>query len=62
MSNLHEAEATLPELALREMPERTKDFLIAQSTAGKSVVEVVRDVLNKAANAAVFAQPEGGAR
>lgn len=57
MTKLHEPEAKLPEVALSDLPEITKDFLIAHSAAGKSVGEVIRDVLNKAAAAATFTNP-----
>lgn len=58
MTKLNEPEAKLPEIALSDMPEKTKDFLIAHSAAGKSVVEVIRDVLNQAASSAVFTHPK----
>lgn len=44
----------LPDLPLSELPEKTKDFIIAASAAGKSVTEVMRDALNKAAADAGF--------
>lgn len=59
MTKLPDTESKLPAIALSDMPERTKDFLIAHSAAGKSVVEVIRDVLNKAAAAATYTTPEG---
>lgn len=40
---------TLPDIPLNELPEATKDFLIAQSTRGKSVAAVVIDTLDAAA-------------
>lgn len=65
MTMLHEPVASLPEVALSEIPEGTKDFLLAQSgSAGKSVTEVIRAVLNEAAADAGFpaeAQEAGGA-
>lgn len=57
MTKLPEPESKLPEIKLSEMPEITKDFLIAHSAAGKSVVDVVRDVLNAAAAKATFTNP-----
>lgn len=44
----------LPDIALRDLPERTKDFLLAHSAAGKPVSTVVVDVLNQAAADAGF--------
>ena len=41
--------ATLPDIPLNELPESTKDFLIALSAQGKSVASVVIDTLDAAA-------------
>jgi hypothetical protein len=41
--------ATLPDIPLNELPESTKDFLIALSAQGKSVAEVVIETLDAAA-------------
>lgn len=43
------APASLPEIALSELPESTKDFLIAHSATGKSVAEVIAETLDAAA-------------
>ena len=48
------APSSLPEIALSELPEATKDFLIAHSSAGKSVPEVMIDILDAAAARAGF--------
>ena len=40
---------TLPTIPLTGLPERTKDFLIAHSGGTKSVSDVIRDLLNSAA-------------
>lgn len=47
-------ELKLPEIAMSELPEGTKDFLICSSASDKPVKEVIQDVLNKAASAAGF--------
>jgi hypothetical protein len=48
-------ELKLPDIALSDLPESTKDFLIASSgNAGKPVVQVIRDTLTKAAERAGF--------
>lgn len=40
----------LPDIALSELPEETKDFLIAASAAsGKPIDDVMKDVLRHAA-------------
>ena len=44
----------LPDIPLDALPERTKDFLLAASAAGKAVPAIVVDVLNHAAAAAGF--------
>lgn len=49
-----EPEVRLPDIPLSELPESTKDFLLAHSLAGKPVAEVLRDVLNASAEAAGF--------
>lgn len=41
---------TLPEIPLSELPESTKDFLIALSAQGKSVADIVVDTLDAAAS------------
>jgi hypothetical protein len=43
------SEIKLPDIALSELPEATKDFLIACSATGKSVPEVILEVLDEAA-------------
>lgn len=53
-SPAHDPEVRLPDIALSDLPESTKDFLIAFSATGKPVTEVLRDVLNAAAAAAGF--------
>ena len=47
-------ELKLPDIPLSELPESTKDFLIAVSATGKPVNEAIKDTLNKAAAAAGF--------
>lgn len=41
---------TLPEIPLSDLPEATKDFLIALSAQGKSVADIVVDTLDAAAS------------
>lgn len=43
------------DLPLSEIPERTKDFLLAVSATGKSPVEAIQEVLDEAAAKAGFA-------
>jgi len=51
----NETESVAPlEIPLNELPEGTKDFLLAASAAGKSVTEVIADNLTRAAVAAGF--------
>jgi hypothetical protein len=40
---------SLPEIPLNELSPMTKDFLLAHSSAGKSVPEVIIEVLDAAA-------------
>jgi hypothetical protein len=46
--------ASLPEIALSELPEGTKDFLIAHSATGKSVQQVIVETLDAAAERSGF--------
>lgn len=40
-------EATLPEVALSDLPEKTKDYLIRLHAAtGKPIAEIIREALN----------------
>ena len=51
----NETQSVTPlEIPLSELPEGTKDFLLAASAAGKSVTEVIADNLTRAAVAAGF--------
>lgn len=50
-----EAQMKLPDVALSDLPEATKDFLIAHSAMGKAIPEVIRDILSRAASDAGFA-------
>lgn len=43
------AELKLPDIALSDLPESTKDFIIAYSATGKSVTESIREILTEAA-------------
>lgn len=45
----------LPDIALSDLPESTKDFIIAYSATGKSVTESIREILTGAAIAGGFA-------
>ena len=47
-------ELKLPDIALSDLPESTKDFLIAYSATGKTVPEAIKETLNHAAQAAGF--------
>jgi uracil phosphoribosyltransferase len=52
----------LPDIALSDLPESTKDFIIAYSATGKTVTEVIREVLDHAAEQAGFSpSPEKAA-
>ena len=43
-------QATLPEVALADLPETTKDYLISLHAAtGRPIAELVRDILNQMA-------------
>lgn len=47
-------ELKLPDIALSDLPESTKDFIIAYSATGKSVTESIREILTGAAIAGGF--------
>lgn len=47
-------ELKLPDIALSDLPESTKDFIIAYSATGKSVTESIREILTTAAIAGGF--------
>jgi hypothetical protein len=49
--------STLPQIALKDLPEQTKDFIIAYSATGLTVQQSIREILTAAAKA----QLEGGA-
>lgn len=53
--SMTEPEMKLPDVPLSELPESTKDFLIAHSLTGKTVTEVIRDLLNESAARSGFA-------
>ncbi len=44
----------LPDVALSDLTEGTKDFLIAHSAMGKAVTDVICEVLTRASAAAGF--------
>ena len=48
-------ELKLPDIALSDLPESTKDFIIAYSATGKSVTESISEILTAAATAGGFA-------
>ena len=48
--------STLPQIALKDLPEQTKDFIIAYSATGLTVQQTIREILTAAAKA----QLEGG--
>jgi hypothetical protein len=51
----HEPEKLkLPEIALSDLPESTKDFLIAYAASGKTITEAIREILDRAAINAGF--------
>lgn len=57
MTVTQEPKGKLPPIAvaLRDLPERTKDFLIASSAKDEApVADVMRNVLNRAADLAEF--------
>jgi hypothetical protein len=47
----------LPQIALKDLPEQTKDYIIAYSATGLTVQQSIREILTAAAKA----QLEGGA-
>jgi len=49
--------STLPQIALKDLPEQTKDYIIAYSATGLTVQQSIREILTAAAKA----QLEGGA-
>jgi len=44
----------LPDIALSDLPESTKDFLISYSATGKTIPDVIREILDNAAANAGF--------
>jgi hypothetical protein len=48
--------STLPQIALKDLPEQTKDYIIAYSATGLTVQQSIREILTAAAKA----QLEGG--
>lgn len=57
MTTLQDTKSRLPDVALSDLPEKTKDFLIAHSAGGKSVPEIITAILNQAAEEAIFHTP-----
>jgi hypothetical protein len=49
--------STLPQIALKDLPEQTKDYILAYSATGLTVQQSIREILTAAAKA----QLEGGA-
>jgi hypothetical protein len=43
--------STLPQIALKDLPEQTKDFIIAYSATGLTVQQSIREILTAAAKA-----------
>lgn len=43
--------STLPTIALSELPEKTKDYIIAYSATGLTVQQTIREILTAAAKA-----------
>ena len=43
--------STLPQIALSELPEQTKDYIIAYSATGLTVQQTIREILTAAAKA-----------
>lgn len=43
--------STLPQIALSELPEQTKDYIIAYSATGLTVQQTIREILTTAAKA-----------
>lgn len=50
----------LPDIALSDLSESTKDFILAYSATGKSVTDAIREILTGAAISAGF-KPKGRA-
>lgn len=45
--------STLPQIALSELPEQTKDYIIAYSATGLTVQQTIREILTAAAKAQI---------
>jgi hypothetical protein len=43
--------STLPQIALKDLPEKTKDYIIAYSATGLTVQQSIREILTAAAKA-----------
>ena len=43
--------STLPQIALKDLPEQTKDYIIAYSATGLTVQQTIREILTAAAKA-----------
>jgi hypothetical protein len=43
--------STLPQIALKDLPEQTKDYIIAYSATGLTVQQSIREILTAAAKA-----------
>jgi hypothetical protein len=41
--------STLPQIALKDLPEQTKDYIIAYSATGLTVQQSIREILTAAA-------------
>jgi hypothetical protein len=54
MSASDHSKLTLPPIALSDLPESTKDFILAASNPGRSATDVIISVLDAAAMEAGF--------
>lgn len=56
MTATAETKLSLPPIALSDLPEATKDFLLASANAGegKTPIQVIKEILDQAATRAGF--------
>jgi hypothetical protein len=50
--------STLPQIALKDLPEQTKDYIIAYSATGLTVQQSIREILTAAAKAQLEGRSE----
>lgn len=60
MTATAETKLQLPPIALSDLPESTKDYILAASSAGKNPVDVILEILDRAATTAGFPAKQPG--